>query len=425
MRSKSWHARTLGNRPLAPETLMMGYGYDPHLSERSLKPPLFLTSTFVFRSAEDGKAFFELAYGLRQKRPNEEPGLIYSRINNPDLEMLEDRLAIWDGAEGSLVFASGMAAISTTLWAYARPGTAILHSNPIYGGTDFLLKKILPQFGVHPVAFSAEGGVEAMQIAAEKARKLGPVAAIYVETPANPTNGIVDIAAARVLAEHLAIDGRRLPLIVDNTFLGPLYQTPLALGADIVVTSLTKYVGGHSDLIAGGCSGSEAMLQPIRGMRTILGTMCDPHTGWLLMRSLETLKVRMTTSSRGAEQVANFLAAHPKVASVWYLGFLPETHPDREVFERQCRGPGSTFSFEVKGGEAEAFSVLNRLKVIKLAVSLGGTETLASHPSTMTHSDITREEQTRLGITPALIRLSVGIEHPDDLIADLDQALAG
>ena len=173
MSSKSWHASTLGTRPLAPETLMMGYGYDPHLSERSLKPPLFLTSTFVFRSAEDGKAFFELAYGLRQKRPNEEPGLIYSRINNPDLEMLEDRLAIWDEAEGSLVFASGMAAISTTLWAYARPGTAILHSDPIYGGTDFLLKKILPQFGVHPVAFSAEGGVEAMQIAAEKARKLG------------------------------------------------------------------------------------------------------------------------------------------------------------------------------------------------------------------------------------------------------------
>ena len=177
MSSKSWHASTLGTRTLAPETLMMGYGYDPHLSERSLKPPLFLTSTFVFRSAEDGKAFFELAYGLRQKHPNEEPGLIYSRINNPDLEMLEDRLAIWDEAEGSLVFASGMAAISTTLWAYARPGTAILHSDPIYGGTDFLLKKILPQFGVHPVAFSAEGGVEAMQIAAEKARKLGSVAA--------------------------------------------------------------------------------------------------------------------------------------------------------------------------------------------------------------------------------------------------------
>src|SRR6201996_784426 len=183
MRSKSWHARTLGNRSLAPETLMMGYGYDPHLSERSLKPPIFQTSTFVFRTAEDGKAFFELAYGLRQKAPNEEPGLIYSRINNPSLEMLEDRLAIWDKAEDSLVFASGMAAVSTTLWAFARPGTVILHSDPVYGGTDYLLKKILPQFGVKAVGFATEDGVGAMRAAAAKARAAGRVAAIYLETP--------------------------------------------------------------------------------------------------------------------------------------------------------------------------------------------------------------------------------------------------
>src|ERR1700751_3631275 len=420
------HNRLLGNHALSPETLMMGYGYDPFLSERSLKQPIFQTSTFVFRSAHDGKEFFELAYGLRQKRPNEEPGLIYSRINNPDLEMLEDRLAIWDQAEASLVFASGMAAISTTLWAYARPGTVIIHSGPVYGGTDFLLKKILPQFGVSSIGFLSEGGNRAMEEAVESARGKGPIAAFYIETPANPTNGMVDLEGARKIVSALpGPDGNRPVIIVDNTMLGPIYQTPLAHGADLVVTSLTKYVGGHSDLIAGGCSGAAATLEPIRGMRTILGTMCDPHTGWLLMRSLETLKVRMTASSQGAEQVANFLAAHPNVASVWYLGFLPKTQPDREVFERQCRGPGSTFSFEVKGGEAEAFSVLNRLKVIKLAESLGGTETLASHPSTMTHSDITREEQMRLGITPALIRLSVGIEHPDDLIADLDQALGG
>jgi methionine-gamma-lyase len=410
---------------LSAETLMMGYGYDPHLSERSLKPPVFLTSTFVFRTAEDGKAFFELAYGLRQQRPNEQPGLIYSRINNPDLEMLEDRLAIWDEAEASVVFASGMAAISTTLWAYVRPGTVVLHSDPVYGGTDFLLTKILPQFGVRVVGFNAEGGTAEMKRAAAQAAKLGSVAAVYLETPANPTNGLVDIKAARELAEDLTTDRGRPPVIVDNTFLGPLFQTPLAHGADIVVTSLTKYVGGHSDLIAGGCSGSTAMLQPVRGMRTILGTMCDPHTGWLLMRSMETLKLRMTASSEGAKRVAAFLRGHPKVASVWYLGFLPPDHPDRPVFERQCKGAGSTFSFEVKGGEAEAFAVLNRLKVIHLAVSLGGTETLASHPATMTHSDIAPDEQMRLGITPALIRLSIGIENPDDLIADLDLALKG
>ncbi len=426
MANERWRKRHLGDRRLAPETLMMGYGYDPFRSEGSLKPPVFHTSTFVFRTAEAGKEFFELAYGLRAKRPNEEPGLIYSRINNPDLEMLENRLAIWDEAEDNLVFASGMAAISTTLWAYARPGSAIVHSGPVYGGTDFLLNRILPQFGVTPVAFPAEGGSAAMEAAVAKARALGPVAALFLETPANPTNGLVDIARARQLADGLGgPEGRPTVVIVDNTFLGPLFQTPTAHGADLVVTSLTKYVGGHSDLIAGGCSGTAAALDPVRGMRTILGTMCDPQTGWLLMRSLETLKLRMTASAEGARKVAGFLAGHPRVASVWYLGFLPEDHPDRPLFERQCKSPGSTFAFEVRGGEKEAFAVLNRLDVIKLAVSLGGTETLASHPASMTHSDIAPEEQMRLGITPALIRLSVGIENPDDLIADLDQALAG
>ncbi len=426
MSSERWRSRRLGDRALAPETLMMGYGYDPFRSERSLKPPIFPTSTFIFRTAEDGKAFFELAYGLRQMRPNEEPGLIYSRINNPDLEMLEDRLAIWDEAEDNLVFASGMAAISTTLWAYARPGTVIVHSGPVYGGTDFLLTRILPQFGVTTIAFPAEGGASALDEAIGGARERGPIAALFLETPANPTNGLVDIRRARRLAEDLrGPEGRRPVVIVDNTLLGPLFQTPIAHGADLVVTSLTKYVGGHSDLIAGGCSGTAAALDPVRGMRTILGTMCDPHTGWLLMRSLETLKLRMTASAEGARTVAAFLRDHTRVASVWYLGFLPEDHPDRALFERQCRSAGSTFSFEIRGGEAEAFAVLNRLEVFKLAVSLGGTESLASHPASMTHSDIAPEEQVRLGITPALIRLSVGIENPDDLIADLAQALGG
>jgi methionine-gamma-lyase len=414
----------LGDRALTPETLMMGYGYDPFLSERSLKPPVFLTSTFVFRSAQDGKEFFELAYGLRQKRPNEEPGLIYSRINNPDLEMLEDRLAIWDAAESSLVFASGMAAISTTLWAYVRPGDVLLHSDPVYGGTDFLLKKILPQFGVTPIGFPAEGGSAALVEAAAEAQRRGPLAAIYVETPANPTNGLVDLAEARRLADAIGKQGRRPIIIADNTMLGPLFQQPLEHGADLVVTSLTKYVGGHSDLIAGSCSGRQALLDPVRGMRTILGTMCDPHTGWLLMRSLETLKLRMTASADNACQVAGFLRGHRHVKSVWYLGFLPADHADRSVFEKQCKGAGSTFSFEIKGGETEAFAVLDRLQVIKLAVSLGGTESLASHPASMTHSDVSAEEKLSLGITDALIRVSVGIENAGDLIADLDQALA-
>src|SRR2546429_3377392 len=190
------HNRFLGNRALSPETLMMGYGYDPSLSESSRKPPVFHSSTFVFRSAQDGKEFFELAYGLRQKRPNEEPGLIYSRINNPDLEMLEDRLAIWDQAEAGLVFASGMAAISTTLWAYARPGTVIIHSGPVYGGTDFLLKKILPQFGVTSIGFLSEGGSKAMEEAVESARGEGPIAAVCFATALNPPNGMGGLGPA-------------------------------------------------------------------------------------------------------------------------------------------------------------------------------------------------------------------------------------
>jgi methionine-gamma-lyase len=424
MTEKKWRTRMLGGRRLSPETLMMGYGYDPGMSEQSLKPPVFRTSTFVFRSAQDGKEFFELAYGLRQQRPNEEPGLIYSRINNPDLEMLEDRLAIWDEAEGSLTFASGMAAISTTLWAIVRPGDVLLHSDPLYGGADFLLNRILPQFGVTPVGFPAEGGAAALDEAVERAREAGRVAAIYLETPANPTNGLVDIARARRAADAMGEGGRRPPVIVDNTMLGPLFQTPLAHGADLVVTSLTKYVGGHSDLIAGCCSGSRERLDPVRGMRTILGTMCDPETGWLLMRSLETLKLRMRSAAENAGRVAGFLSDDKRVKSVWYLGLLPEGCADRALFERQCSGAGSTFGFEVQGGEREAFAALDRLKVIKLAVSLGGTESLASHPASMTHSDLAPEQKLRLGITPALIRISVGIENADDLIADLDQALA-
>ncbi len=423
MAEKKWRKRTLNNRPLKPETLMMGYGYDPMLSEGSLKPPQFQTSTFVFKTAQDGKDFFATIQGRRKLGPDEEPGLIYSRFNNPNLEVVEDRLALWDEAETALVFASGMAAISTALLAYLRPGDIILQSRPIYGGTETLIHSILPEFGISQVAFEAELGADDMRRAAEEAKKKGRVGAIFVETPANPTNALVDIQAARKVSEMLTVDGKRPPVIVDNTMLGPVYSTPLLHGADIVVMSLTKYVGGHSDLIAGGVSGSKAMLAPVRRMRSTLGTMGDTHTAWLLMRSLETLKLRMEAGAVGARKVAEFLRDHPKIDNVWYLDFLPDDHPDRPVHERQNNSAGSTFSFEVKGGEAPAFRVLDALQVIKLAVSLGGTETLASHPAAMTHSGMPAEELAKYSITPGLIRISIGIEDPDDLIADLSQAL--
>lgn len=407
---------------------MMGYGYSPHLSEGALKPPLFQTSTFVFGTAEEGKASFELAYGLREKNRGEEMHLIYSRINNPNLEVLEDRLAVWDGAEKALAFASGMAAISTTLMTFLRPGDSFVFSEPVYGGTEYLVHTILPQFGVTGVGFMAEAGAQGMrdavQQAVEKANASGgKVGAIYIETPANPTNGLVDIALAREQAEQLKTEAGRPPVIVDNTFLGPIWQQPLKLGADICVTSLTKYVGGHSDLIAGAASGSAQWVGQVAVFRTILGTMTDPHTAWLLLRSLETLKVRMDAAELGARKVAAYLADHPRVKSVWYLPFLPKDHPDRALFEKQCFTAGSTFSFEIVGGEKEAFAFLDKLQVIKLAVSLGGTETLASHPAAMTHSDVPPAQRERLGITESLIRLSIGVENPDDLIADIEQAL--
>jgi methionine-gamma-lyase len=317
-----------------------------------------------------------------------------------------------------------MAAISTTLWTFLRPGDVIVHSEPLYGGTEFLVHNILPQFNIQPEGFGSGGAGSSLEAAIRAGRKRGRIAVVYVETPANPTNGLVDIAHCAELADRLKLEqGHRPPVIVDNTFLGPLWQQPLALGADLVLYSLTKYVGGHSDVIAGASLGPEALISGVRGMRTILGTMSDPHTGWLLMRSLETLKLRMTGAMKNARYVAEFLADHPKVRKVHYLGFLREDHPDTAIYRRQCKAPGSTFSFEVHGGEAEAFRLLNKLRLIRLAVSLGGTESLAEHPGTMTHSDIPPARQAELGITPAMIRLSVGVEHPEDLIADLAQAL--
>ena len=421
---KRYRHRDINGHALKPETLMMSYGYDPQFSEGSVKCPVFQTSTFAFKTAEDGKAFFELAYGLRDQRPAEEPGLIYSRVNNPDLEILEERLGLWDEAEAGLVFSSGMAAISTTMFSVLRPGDVLLASAPVYGGTEFLIENILPQFGVQRVWFGSGTLSPSFDDALAQAQRLGRIGMIYLETPANPTNGLVDVARCAEAARALTDGKGHRPLVaVDNTFLGPLWQHPLQQGADFVVYSLTKYVGGHSDLIAGACLGTESAIAPVRGMRTILGTISDPHTCWLLMRSLETMKLRMTSAMKNARYVAEFLLDHPKVKCVQYLGFLAPGDPQHPLFQRQCQSPGSTFSFEIHGGEAEAFRLLNKLQIAKLAVSLGGTETLMEHPATMTHSDIPPARQLEMGITPAMVRISVGLEHPTDIIADLAQAL--
>ena len=413
----------IGGRELHPESLMMSYGFDPRLSEGALKCPIFQTSTFVFESAEAGKAFFEVAYGLRDAAPDEQPGLIYSRLNNPDLEVLEDRLSLWDRAEGCAVFESGMAAITTSLLSFIRPGDVVLHSEPVYGGSDHFINHVLPRFGVTPVGFQAGQPLADLEPGLLAAIDRRPVAAILVETPANPTNDLVDIAAVAAFRDRLAIGDRVPVLMVDNTFLGPLWQSPLAHGADLVIYSATKFIGGHSDVIAGAVLGRHEVLQPVRVMRTFMGTMAGPWTGWLLLRSLETLKMRMTAAMKNARYVADFLGDHPLVERVHYLGDLTEEDPMYEVYRRQCRAPGSLISFEVRGGQPAAFRLLNALQLVKLAVSLGGTESLAEHPASMTHADVPPEDQARMGIAAGMVRLSVGVEHFEDVIADLAQAL--
>lgn len=415
--------KRIGDRDLHPESLMMSYGYRPDWSEGAVKAPIFATSTFVFDSAEEGKDFFAKAYGLKEKAPGEETGLIYSRLNNPSLEILEDRLTLWDDAESAAVFSSGLAAISTTALTFLRPGDLVAFSEPAYGGTEYLFHEILPQFGIDVACFRSSEGEAGLRAALEEGDRRVRLRMICVESPSNPTNDLVDISACARVAQENSTGEKKVVLAVDNTFLGPVFQHPLNLGADLVIYSLTKYVGGHSDLVAGAVLGSTKLVDQVKGTRTFFGNIAGPFTGFLLLRSLETLKIRMHQEMENAKVLADFLADHPKVARVSYLGHLEEDDPRYGIFRTHCTGPGSMIAFEVHGGELEAFRFLNELKLIKLAVSLGGTESLAEHPGTMTHSDIAADEQLKIGITPAMCRISVGLEDPNDLIADVSQAL--
>ena len=413
----------IGNHALSPSTLMMGYGFDPALSEGSLKPPIFLTSTFVFESAAAGKRFFE---GITGKRPGggTAEGLVYSRFNGPNQEILEDRLRIWEDAESALTFSSGMTAIATLLLAFVRPGDVVIHSGPLYAASETIIDKILPQFGVHYVDFPAGATREELDAVMAAAKAKGRVALIYLESPANPTNVLVDVEAVHAARAAAFKDEAELPPIaIDNTFLGPLWAKPLRQGADLSVYSLTKYAGGHRDLVAGALVGSRAVIDKVRMMRNVMGGICDPNTAWMLLRSLETLEVRMEKAGTNAEKVCAFLRDHPKVEKVGYLGFLEKGSRQADIFKRHCTGAGSTFSLYLKGGEKEAFAFLDALQIAHLAVSLGGTETLASHPAGMTHLSVPDERKKALEITDNLVRISIGIEDADDLIADFENAL--
>lgn len=410
------------NKNIRPESKMMSHGYNPFWSEGSIKPPIFQTSTFEFESAKDGKLFFAKAYGLVDKidKPS---GLIYSRLNNPNLEILENRLSLWDNTDDCASFSSGMAAITTTILEFTKPGDYILCSLPVYGGTNFFMENVLPKYNIRVLYFTPDQTETDIQSIIDEAGARNKLAMVYTETPANPTNQLIDLDLCKRVADSCHSGDEKTLLAVDNTFMGPIWQHPKEHGADLILYSATKYIGGHSDLIAGAALGSEDLIGRVKGLRTFLGNIPSAQTAWLLTRSLETLKVRMEEQAKNTKQIAEYLQSHPLVDAVHYLGF-PKTDEEKDIFDRHFSSAGAMIAFEIKGGEKEAFEFLDSLTLIKLAVSLGGTESLAQHPQTMTHTDMAPELKELTGVNVKLIRLSVGLEHPEDLIDDLSYAFS-
>lgn len=402
---------------------MMSFGYTPEWSEGSVKPPIFQTSTFVFKTAEEGKRFFEVAYGKSELNAKEEIGLIYSRINNPNMQILEERLAVLEGSESAAAFESGMSAISTTMLSYLKPGDILIYGNPVYGGTHHFITHFLKDIGVKILPFSSETKTQEIITKLETSEYSGNVKMIYFESPANPTNSLFDLDELKKLKDEISVkSSNEIMLVMDNTYLGPLWQKPLDFGVDIVCYSATKFLNGHSDVIAGCAMGSEQVIGPIKTLRTFLGSMIAPYTAWLLTRSLETLHLRMAKQGENAEKVVNYLMSHKSVKTVSFPGIETMGEKQNEIFKRQCLGSGAMISFEVFGGEKEAFKFLNNLKLIKLAVSLGSNESLAQHPYSMTHADVPDDIKLKIGINQGLIRLSVGIENAEDIISDLNNA---
>jgi len=405
---------------------MMGYGYDPMLSEGAVKQPVFLTSTFLFPNAEAGEEFFDVMAGRKPLPSGDSAGLIYSRFNHPNAEITEDRLAVLEGAEEGVLCASGMGAISCALLSVLRPGDVLVHGSPLYGGTETLIRNLLSQFGILSVEFQDGMEADSLNTAIEAAKKLGPVKMIYIETPGNPTNALFDFEIIKQAQDKLEAETGVRPLSVcDNTMIGPVFQQAVGQGIDMAVYSLTKYVGGHSDLIAGAVMGNGEAIKKARGIRNAMGMNLDPNTAWMISRSLETLTLRMQRATESGIKIAAWLTDNPYVKTkVLHPEFI-EDETYQEIYKRQCSGPGSTFSFVIDGTRQDTFRIINGLTLFKSAVSLGGTETLVSHPASTTHSGIPADVREQGGLTEGLIRISIGLEHPDDLIADLDAAFRG
>jgi len=403
---------------LRSSTEVLTRGFDPRLSVGSARPAVFRSSTYVFSSPEAAERAFDLVAGRAKPQPGEQPDLIYSRFNHPNAEIFESQIVpLENGARAALVFNSGMAAITTALFTFLKPGDAILYTVPIYGGTQSLIENFLEAWGITGIAVQA-GSTAAIE---EAIRATPNLRVILIETPANPTLTMTDILSASRAGTKAgsARSGEPPLLMVDNTLLGPTFQHPLDRGAHLVLYSATKYLSGFSDLIGGVALASDPeLIRKMRLKRNLFGNILQPDECWMLASRLPTVRLRMNRQSKNAQRIAERLASHPKVRKVHYPTLFDDPGQIR-IHAAQCDFPGAMFSLELHGGKPAAFDFLRRLHLAYNAVSLGGVETLVCHPKTTTHSGLADAD-----VTDGLVRVSVGIEDWRDLLADFEQALA-
>jgi cystathionine beta-lyase/cystathionine gamma-synthase len=405
---------------LRSSTEVLSRGFDPRLSVGSARPPVFRSSTYVFSSPEAAERAFDLVAGRAKPHAGEQPDLIYSRFNHPNAEILESQIVpLEKGAQAALVFNSGMAAITTALFTFLRPGDAILYTVPIYGGTQSLIEGFLNTWGISGVAVPA-GDIPAMDRAIRETPRLR---VILIETPANPTLVMTDIRRAAAAAAEARADEAPL-VMVDNTLLGPTFQHPLDRGAHLVLYSATKYLSGFSDLIGGVALASDPdLIRKMQFKRNMFGNILQPDECWMLASRLPTVRLRMNRASKNAQRIAERLASHPKVRTVYYPSLFADAEQIR-IRLQQCDFPGAMFSLELHGGKPAAFDFLRKLRIAYNAVSLGGVETLVCHPKSTTHSGFTETQSADAGVTDGLVRVSIGIEDWRDLLADFEQALS-
>jgi len=381
------------------QVIHAGQYADP--STGAVSPPIYQTSTFAFTDCQQGADRFA---GL-------DDGPIYTRMGNPTINRLEEAVATLEGGAGGLATSSGMSAMCTVIFAVMNGGDHLVGTSSVYGPSRVVLERDFSRFGVESTF------VDTSDLEAVRASMRADTRMVLVETPANPTIVMTDIrAVAEIAHDHGAL------LVVDNTFASPILQNPIELGADIVVHSLTKFINGHTDVVAGMIvPATDELVRDLTPVWRYLGACMDPHQAWLALRGLKTLAMRVETSQENARRIAAFLEAHPKVEWVRYPGL--SSHPQHELVGSQMTGPGALISFEVRGGIEAGRRLLDNVQLMTLAVSLGGIETLIQHPPTMTHATMAREDRLAAGITDGLVRVSVGCEAADDLIADFEQAL--